>query len=47
VVPVFYKGNVIAELDIGSDVRDAFSQRDVIFLESVASLVGSRYSVSS
>ena len=46
VVPVFHEDSVIAVLDVDSDVLDAFSQKDVFFLESVASLVGSRYSDS-
>jgi L-methionine (R)-S-oxide reductase len=39
VVPVFWNGRFIGEIDIDSNLIDAFSTIDKIFLESVASLV--------
>ena len=36
-------GRVMAVLDVDSDILDAFSQEDVLFLESVAQLVGQHY----
>jgi len=47
VVPIIFETEVIAVLDIDSDIVDAFSQQDVVLLESVAELVSSRYRPSS
>ena len=43
VVPVLHNGCVVAVLDVDSDILDAFSQEDVLFLEAVAQLVGQHY----
>ncbi|MEC7987366.1 MAG: GAF domain-containing protein [Myxococcota bacterium] len=43
VVPVLYEGEVVAVLDVDSDLVDAFSAEDVAFLELVAKLVASKY----
>ena len=43
VVPVLHQGEVIAVLDVDSDILDAFSAEDVVFLESVAELVARYY----
>ena len=37
VVPIKKKGEVIGEIDIDSDVPNAFNNKDVIFLEKIAS----------
>ena len=37
VVPIKKKGEVIGEIDIDSDVPNAFDNKDVIFLEKIAS----------
>ena len=37
VVPIKKKGEVIGEIDIDSDVTNAFNNKDVIFLEKIAS----------
>jgi len=37
VVPIKKKGKVIGEIDIDSDVPNAFNNKDVIFLEKIAS----------
>jgi len=36
-VPIKKKGEVIGEIDIDSDVPNAFNNKDVIFLEKIAS----------
>ena len=40
VVPIKKKGVVVGEIDIDSDVSDAFSESDVVFLEKVAGMLG-------
>jgi len=40
VVPIKKKGVVVGEIDIDSDVPDAFSESDVVFLEKVAGMLG-------
>ena len=37
VVPIKKKGEVIGEIDIDSDVPNAFNNKDVVFLEKIAS----------
>jgi len=37
VVPIKKKGEVIGEIDIDSDVPNAFNNKDAIFLEKIAS----------
>ena len=39
VVPIKKEGHVIAEIDIDSDVRDAFNNEDKIFLEKIADML--------
>ena len=39
VVPIAYEGRVVGEIDIDSDARAAFDERDREFLERVATLV--------
>ena len=39
VVPIKRDKTVVGEIDIDSDVSDAFSQDDAIFLESIAELI--------
>ena len=39
VVPIKSKGEIIGEIDVDSDVPDAFTQQDAVFLETVASLI--------
>ena len=43
VVPVLWDGNVIAVLDVDSDLPDAFSHEDVQLLEKIADLIAQRY----
>ena len=43
VVPILYRGEVVAVLDVDSDILDAFSAEDVVFLEAVAELVARYY----
>jgi len=43
VVPLLSHDEVIAVLDVDSDILNAFSKEDVVFLESVAELVSSYY----
>jgi len=38
VVPVKKNGRVIAEIDIDSDVPDAFDKKDAVFLEKIADM---------
>ena len=40
VVPIKKKGVVAGEIDIDSDVSNAFSESDVVFLEKVADMLG-------
>jgi len=40
VVPIKKKGVVVGEIDIDSDVSNAFSESDVVFLEKVADMLG-------
>jgi len=40
VVPIKKNGAVVGEIDIDSDISDAFSQSDVVFLEKVADMLG-------
>ncbi len=42
VVPIFYQGKVVGEIDIDSDQLDAFSSLDREFLEAVAQKLGPR-----
>ena len=39
VVPIIKKGNILGEIDIDSDVPDAFDDCDGVFLEKVAELL--------
>jgi len=39
VVPIKKEGHVIAEIDIDSDVRDAFNNEDKMFLEKIADML--------
>jgi len=39
VVPIKVRGKVIAEIDIDSDILNAFSQKDKLFLEKVADML--------
>lgn len=43
VVPIFKDSKIIGEIDIDSDTRNAFGEKDRIFLESVAQLLGEKY----
>ena len=43
VVPIVWNGDVIAVLDVDSDILDAFSEDDVQFLEDIALLLAERY----
>ena len=43
VVPIVYEEEVVAVLDVDSDLVNAFSAEDVAFLELVAKLVASKY----
>jgi GAF domain-containing protein len=40
VVPIKKNEVVVGEIDIDSDISDAFSQSDVVFLEKVADMLG-------
>lgn len=40
VVPIKKKGVVVGEIDIDSDVSNAFNEPDVVFLEKVADMLG-------
>ncbi len=40
VVPIKKKGIVVGEIDIDSDVSNAFNEPDVVFLEKVADMLG-------
>lgn len=40
VVPIKKNGDVVGEIDIDSDVFDAFDNFDVVFLEKVADMLG-------
>lgn len=40
VVPIKKKGVVVGEIDIDSDVSNAFNESDVVFLEKVADMLG-------
>lgn len=40
VVPIKKNGVIVGEIDIDSDISDAFSQSDVVFLEKVADMLG-------
>ena len=39
VVPIKKDGNVVGEIDIDSDIIDAFHEKDVLFLEKVADML--------
>lgn len=39
VVPILHNGSVCGEIDIDSDILDAFTEHDQNFLESVANLI--------
>ena len=41
VVPIKYDGKIIGEIDIDSDIKDAFNTNDKIFLEKIADMLGS------
>jgi GAF domain-containing protein len=43
VIPIFKRGDVIGEIDIDSDIPHAFTDQDRSFLETVATLLGSKY----
>ncbi len=43
VVPIFKDSKIIGELDIDSDTLNAFGEKDRVFLESVAQLLGEKY----
>lgn len=40
VVPIFSSGSVIGEIDVDSDLADAFDSSDVRLLERIASILG-------
>jgi len=40
VVPIKKSGVVVGEIDIDSDVSDAFDKSDVVFLEKIADMLG-------
>ena len=40
VVPIKKNGVVVGEIDIDSDVSDAFDKSDVVFLEKIADMLG-------
>ena len=40
VVPIKKDGNIVGEIDIDSDIPDAFNKKDVIFLEKIADMLG-------
>ncbi len=42
VVPIIYKGHVLGEIDIDSDLLNAFDRDDKEFLENVASLLAEK-----
>ncbi len=42
VVPIIYKGHVLGEIDIDSDLLNAFERDDKEFLENVASLLAEK-----
>lgn len=39
VVPIKKEGNVVGEIDIDSDIPDAFHEKDVLFLEKIADML--------
>jgi GAF domain-containing protein len=40
VVPIKNKGNIVGEIDIDSDKIDSFDEKDKIFLEKIADMLG-------
>lgn len=42
VVPIIYKGHVLGEIDIDSDIMDAFKKDDKEFLENVAGILAEK-----
>ena len=39
VVPIIRKGRIVGEIDIDSDVKNAFTKKDKVFLEKIADML--------